>query len=122
MIEEPEKEISAPGSEFDEADFEEKVKPYDCVQIEKVCTVTSDDGKGNLDMEYTKFYVSEDVYKRQRWGITPDELHEHAMKNSNKLMPARVRDMESILRAGFGDLESLDLDPLGGKMCIRDRG
>lgn len=50
----------------------------------------------------------------KRWGITPDELHEHAMKNSNKLMPARVRDMESILRAGFGDLESLDLDPLGG--------
>lgn len=46
LIEEPEKEISSPGSRFDEADFEEKVNSYDCVQIEEVCTVTSDDGKG----------------------------------------------------------------------------
>lgn len=71
LIEEPEKEISAPGSGFDEVDFEEKVNPYDCVQIEKVCTVTSDDGKGNLDMEYTKFYVS-DVNLKNSYDKTRD--------------------------------------------------
>lgn len=71
LIEEPEKEISSPGRGFDEVDFEEKVNPYDCVQIEKVCTVTSDDRKGNLDMEYTKFYVS-DVNLKNSFDKTRD--------------------------------------------------
>ena len=57
--------------------------------------------------------VRNDLLKH--WGITPDELHEHAMENSNKLMPVRIRDMESVLRDGFGDLEEFDLVPLGGK-------
>jgi len=47
----------------------------------------------------------------KRWGITADELHEHALKNSNKLFPARIKDMDSIIRAGFGDEEADKLSP-----------
>ena len=39
----------------------------------------------------------------KQWGLSLEELHECAMENSNRIMPAKVQDMGSIMREMIGD-------------------
>ena len=61
--EEEEKEnfgqVASPGNGIDRGSSEKKVNSYNCVQIEKIYTVITDDGKENMDMDYTKYYLSD---------------------------------------------------------------
>ncbi len=60
-IEEINKEahIPLPGSGYDKEAAAKALRAYDSVQAEKICTVITDDGKGNQDMDYTRYYVSD---------------------------------------------------------------
>ncbi len=57
--EEEVKELPLPGNGYDKSASDKAVNSYDCVQIEKIYTVITDDGKGAQEMDYSKYYMSE---------------------------------------------------------------
>ncbi len=56
---EEEAALPAPGNGYDKVTSDKTVSSYDCVQIEKIYTVITDDGLGNQEMDYTRYYLSD---------------------------------------------------------------